>query len=117
MIVGLCDTQIGGFSPILTNNTHRGIKKKLVKKSADFFGQEKSADFFVGGEIVWWDTSFREYCGAHAASSVFLILIHVLVLGAARRSLGVQTRPALEACVRSRGTREGERGCAGGRWV
>ena len=59
MIVGLCDTQISRFSPILTNNTHREIKKKLVKKSADFFGQEKSADFFVGGEIVWWDTSFR----------------------------------------------------------
>ena len=58
MIVGLCDTQISRFSPILTNNTHREIKKKLVKKSADFFGQEKSADFFVGGEIVWWDTSF-----------------------------------------------------------
>ena len=59
MIVRLCDTQISRFSPILTNNTHREIKKKLVKKSADFFGQEKSADFFVGGEIVWWDTSLR----------------------------------------------------------
>ena len=71
MIVGLCDTQISRFSPILTNNTHREIKKKLVKKSADFFGQEKSADIFgqeksadifVGGEIVWWDTSFRPIC-------------------------------------------------------
>ena len=27
-------------------------------QSADFFGLEKSADFLVGGEIVWWDTSF-----------------------------------------------------------
>ena len=29
-----------------------------MKKSADFFCLEKSADFFVCGEIVWWDTSF-----------------------------------------------------------
>ena len=58
MIVRLCDTQISRFSPILTNDTHREIKKKSVEKSANFYGQEKSADFFVGGEIVWWDTSF-----------------------------------------------------------
>ena len=44
------------FSPTkLTDN----LKKKLLIKLADFFGQEKSADFVVGGEIVWWDTSFR----------------------------------------------------------
>ena len=50
MIVGLCDTQISRFSPILTNNTHREIKKKLVKKSADFYGQEKSAYFLSVGK-------------------------------------------------------------------
>ena len=31
-----------------------------MEKSADFYGQEKSADFFVGGEIVWWDTSLTQ---------------------------------------------------------
>ena len=46
MIVGLCDTQIGEFSPILTNNTHREIEKKSVMKSADLFGLILSADFF-----------------------------------------------------------------------
>ena len=45
MIVGLCDTKISRFSLILTNNTHREIKKKFVKKSADFCVQETSADF------------------------------------------------------------------------
>ena len=53
-----CDTQIGGFPPINTDKTHRNFEKKSVIKSADFFGPEKSADFLVGGEIVWWDTSF-----------------------------------------------------------
>ena len=52
-----CDTQIGGFPPINTDKTHRNLEKKSVIKSADFLGQEKSADFFVCEEIVWWDTS------------------------------------------------------------
>ena len=47
MTVGLCDTQIGGFSPILSNNTHRKMrKKKSLKKSADFFGRKRL--FLVG---------------------------------------------------------------------
>ena len=54
-----CDTQIGGFPPINTDKTQRNFEKKSVIKSADFFGPEKSADFLVGGEIVWWDTSFK----------------------------------------------------------
>ena len=46
-IVGLCNTQIGGFSPILTKNPHQQIKKKSVTKSADFFWcQAPSADVF-----------------------------------------------------------------------
>ena len=52
-----CDTQIGGFPPIFTDKTHRQIEKKSVIKSADIFLKKKSADFFVGEEIVWWDTS------------------------------------------------------------
>ena len=60
LIVGLCDTLIGGFSPILTKKLTHIFFFKLVKKSADFFDQETSADFFVGGEIVWWDTSFTQ---------------------------------------------------------
>ena len=59
LIVGLCDTQIGGLSPILTKKLTQKYFFKSVKKSADFFGLEKLADFFVGGEIVWWDTSLR----------------------------------------------------------
>ena len=58
LIVGLCDTQIGGFSPILTKKLTNKYFYKSVKKSADFFYQETSADFLVGAEIVWWDTSF-----------------------------------------------------------
>ena len=54
-----CDTQIGGFPPINTDKTHRNFENKSVIKSADFFSLEKSADFLVGGEIVWWDTSLR----------------------------------------------------------
>ena len=57
MIVGLCDTQIGDSPPILTKKLTKTKSKKSVKKSADFFCPEKSADFVVGGEIVWWDTS------------------------------------------------------------
>ena len=53
-----CDNQISGFPPIFTDKTHRQLEKKSVEKSADFSGQEKSAEFLVGGEIVWWDTSF-----------------------------------------------------------
>ena len=60
LIVGLCDPQIGGFSPILTKKLTKKYFYKSVKKSADFFYQETSADFLVGGEIVWWDTSLRE---------------------------------------------------------
>ena len=58
MIVGLCDTQIGDNPPIVTKKFTKTKTKKSVKKSADFFFLEKSADFLVGGEIVWWDTSF-----------------------------------------------------------
>ena len=58
MIVGLCDTQIGDNPPILTKKLTKTKTKKSVKKSADIFGPGKSADFVVGGEIVWWDTSF-----------------------------------------------------------
>ena len=59
MIVGLCDTINGENPPILTKKLTKTKTKKSVKKSADFFGLEKSADFFVCVEIVWWDTSFR----------------------------------------------------------
>ena len=48
-----------GFPPIFTDKTHRQLEKKSVEKSADFYGQEKSDDSFVGGEIVWWDTSLK----------------------------------------------------------
>ena len=57
MIVGLCGTQIGDNPPILTKKLTKTKTKKSLKKSADFFGPDKSADFVVGGEIVWWDTS------------------------------------------------------------
>ena len=57
MIVGLCDTQISGFSPILTKKRTEKRKIKSVIKSADFFGLETSADFFGSWSIVWWDTS------------------------------------------------------------
>ena len=60
-----CDTQIGGFPPIFTDKTHRQLETKLVKKSADFFCPEKSADFVVGGEIVWWDTSLTHQDWKH----------------------------------------------------
>ena len=63
LIVGLCDTQIGGFSPILTKKLTKKYFLKSVKKSADFFYQETSADFFVGGEIVWCDTSLWQESG------------------------------------------------------
>ena len=60
MMGGLCDTQIGDNPPILTKKLTKTKTKKSLKKLADFFGLERSADSFVGGEIVWWDTSFRE---------------------------------------------------------
>ena len=41
-----------------------------MEKSADFYGQEKSADFSVGGEIVWWDTSLT--CVAHSYISIMV---------------------------------------------
>ena len=63
MIVGLCDTQIGDNPPILTKKLTKTKTKKSVEKSVDFFCLERSADFFVGGEIVWWDTSFRHMAG------------------------------------------------------
>ena len=59
MIVGLCDTQIGENPPILTIKLTKTKTKKSVKKSADFFGLKKSADFSVCVEIVWWDTSLN----------------------------------------------------------
>ena len=46
LIVGLCDTKIGGCSSILTNNTHRDIETKLAAISADFFSMAMLADFF-----------------------------------------------------------------------
>ena len=58
MIVRLCGTQIGENPPILTKKLTKTKTKKSVKKSADFVGLEKSVDFFVCVEIVWWDTSF-----------------------------------------------------------
>ena len=43
------------FSPTkLTDNL-----KKIGEKIGQFFCVEWSANFFVGGEIVWWDTSLR----------------------------------------------------------
>ena len=68
MMVGLCDTQIGDNPPILTKKLTKTKTKKSVKKSADFFGLERSADSFVGGEIVWWDTSFSLAYILHATS-------------------------------------------------
>ena len=49
-----------GVTPksVFTDKTYRQLEKKSVEKSVDFYGQEKLADFLVGGEIVWWDTSF-----------------------------------------------------------
>ena len=32
MIVGLCDTQIDGFSPILTKKNHQKVKRKIGDK-------------------------------------------------------------------------------------
>ena len=51
-----------GVTPksIFTDKTHRKLEKKIGEKISRFFCLETSADFFVCGEIVWWDTSFSE---------------------------------------------------------
>ena len=59
LIVGLCDTQIGGFSPIFTKK----LTNKIGEKIGRFFVFCRRPIFLVGGEIVWWDTSLK--AGSH----------------------------------------------------
>ena len=54
LIVGLCDTQIGGFSPILTKKNHQKKSFKSVIKSADFLVGPSLPIFFVGGTSFGW---------------------------------------------------------------
>ena len=42
-----------------TDKTQRQIEQKSVKKFGLFFLSGNVGDFFVCGEIFWWDTSFR----------------------------------------------------------
>ena len=54
LIVGLCDTQIGGFSPILTKKTHQKIVLKIGEKIGRFFLSEKVGRIFClcGNRLV-----------------------------------------------------------------
>ena len=51
MIVGLCHTQIGRFSPILTKKITKK-KKKSVTKSANFLGQASLSD------LLWFGVTY-----------------------------------------------------------
>ena len=100
MIVRLCDTQIGDNPPIVTKKLTKTKTKKSVKKSADFFFLEKSADFLVGGEIVWWDTSLTWlFVGNHLlAGTTFLCFVYSRFSGHTLHSVYIILALSVTAC-------------------